>query len=42
MRSEFKKPIGTLFPTISDAKDSMDKKGEKGWLKMQQCLCKSP
>ncbi|UTB33373.1 MAG: DUF359 domain-containing protein [Methanobacterium sp. ERen5] len=32
MRSEFKKPIGTLFPTISDAKDSMDKKGEKGLL----------
>ena len=32
MRSEFKKPIGTLFPTISDAKESIDKKGEKGLL----------
>lgn len=32
MRSEFKKPIGTLFPTISDAKESIDKKEEKGLL----------
>jgi len=32
MRSEFKKPIGTLFPTISDAKQSIDKKGDKSLL----------
>jgi len=32
MRSEFKKPIGTLFSSISDAKSSIDKKGDKSLL----------
>ena len=30
MRSEFKKPIGTLYPSISDAKDSILSKEGKG------------
>ena len=32
MRSEFKKPIGTLFPSISDAKSSIDEIGDKSLL----------
>jgi hypothetical protein len=32
MRSEFKKPIGTLFPSISDAKSSIEKIGDKSLL----------
>lgn len=32
MRSEFKKPIGTLYPSISHAKDSIESKGDKSLL----------
>ena len=32
LRSEFKKPIGTLFSSISDAKSSIDKIGDKSLL----------
>ena len=32
MRSEFKKPIGTLFPSISDAKSSIEEIGDKSLL----------
>lgn len=32
MRSEFKKPIGTLYPSVSHAKDSIESKGDKSLL----------